>query len=183
MEGTALSILIIAAIALAVFLGYKTKINTGFFCIVFAYIIGCFLMGLKPKTLIGYWPTNTMFVILAVSLFYNVAAANGTLNYTAWESLSKEEGPTTPLPFACTQSLQGEGKILPSSGHLLTKVRNHTILFVRFHTKGDSYARKIYSADPQAQLPDFGTGWAVPSGRPPDRAVGQRHADSLCHLR
>ena len=79
MEGTALSILIIAAIALAVFLGYKTKINTGFFCIVFAYIIGCFLMGLKPKALIGYWPTNTMFVILAVSLFYNVAAANGTL--------------------------------------------------------------------------------------------------------
>ena len=28
------SAVIIAAIALAVFLGYKTKINTGFFCIV-----------------------------------------------------------------------------------------------------------------------------------------------------
>ena len=79
MEGSILSICIIAAIALAVFLGYKTKINTGFFCIVFAYIIGCFVMGLKPKALIAYWPTNTMFVILAVSLFYNVAAANGTL--------------------------------------------------------------------------------------------------------
>ena len=79
MEGSILSICIIAAIALAVFLGYKTKINTGFFCIVFAYVIGCFVMGLKPKALIGYWPTNTMFVILAVSLFYNVAAANGTL--------------------------------------------------------------------------------------------------------
>lgn len=74
-----LSFVIIAAIALAVYLGYKTKINTGFFCIVFAYAIGCFWMGLKPKALIGYWPTNTMFVILAVSLFYNVAAANGTL--------------------------------------------------------------------------------------------------------
>lgn len=79
MTGSVLSILIIASIALAVFLGYRTKINTGFFCIVFAYIIGCFLMGLKPKQLIGFWPTNTMFVILAVSLFYNVAAANGTL--------------------------------------------------------------------------------------------------------
>ena len=32
-----MSILIIAAIALAVVLGYKTKINTGFFCIAFAY--------------------------------------------------------------------------------------------------------------------------------------------------
>ena len=47
------SILIILAIVLAVYLGYKTKINTGFFCIVFAYIIGCFLVGLKTKDLIG----------------------------------------------------------------------------------------------------------------------------------
>ncbi len=90
MTGTTLSLLIIAAIALAVFLGYKSGINTGLFCIVFAYIIGCFVMGLKPKTVIGYWPTNTMFVILAVSLFYNVAAANGTL-----EKLSKS------LLYAC----------------------------------------------------------------------------------
>ncbi|MBQ4188075.1 MAG: SLC13 family permease, partial [Firmicutes bacterium] len=29
--------------------------------------------------IIGYWPTSTMFVILSVSLFYNVAAINGTL--------------------------------------------------------------------------------------------------------
>ena len=73
------SAVIIAAIALAVFLGYKTKINTGFFCIVFAYFIGCFWLDLKPKALIAFWPTNTMFVIISVSLFYNVAAANGTL--------------------------------------------------------------------------------------------------------
>lgn len=74
-----LSAAIILAIALAIFLGYKTKINTGLFCIVFAYIIGCFVMGLKPKQVIGYWPTSTMFVILSVSLFYNFAAINGTL--------------------------------------------------------------------------------------------------------
>lgn len=74
-----MSILIIAAIALAVVLGYKTKINTGFFCIAFAYIIGCFMLGMKTKDLIAEWPTSTMFVILAVSLFYNFAAVNGTL--------------------------------------------------------------------------------------------------------
>ena len=72
-------ILIILAIVLAVYLGYKTKINTGFFCIAFAYIIGCFVVGLKTKDLIGMWPTSTMFVILSVSLFYNFAAINGTL--------------------------------------------------------------------------------------------------------
>ena len=74
-----LSIIIILSIALAIFPRYRTKINTGLFCIVFAYIIGCFVMGLKPKQVIAFWPTNTMFVILSVSLFYNFAAINGTL--------------------------------------------------------------------------------------------------------
>lgn len=74
-----LSLMIVLAIAVAIFLGYKTKINTGIFCIVFAYIIGCFAMGMKPKAVIAFWPTNTMFVILSVSLFYNFATINGTL--------------------------------------------------------------------------------------------------------
>lgn len=74
-----LSITIILSIAVAIYLGYKTKINTGLFCMVFAYAIGCFAMGLKTKELIAFWPTNTMFVILSVSLFYNFAAINGTL--------------------------------------------------------------------------------------------------------
>lgn len=73
------SIIIVFAIALAIYLGYKTQINTGLFCMVFAYIIGCFIMGMKTKELISFWPTNTMFVILSVSLFYNFAAINGTL--------------------------------------------------------------------------------------------------------
>ena len=90
MSPTVLSLLIIASIALAVYLGYKTGINTGLFCIVFAYAIGCFIMGMSTKNLIASWPTNTMFVILSVSLFYNVAAANGTL-----EKLSKS------LLYAC----------------------------------------------------------------------------------
>lgn len=74
-----LSIILVASIAVAVVLGYKTKINTGFFCIAFAYLIGCFGMGIKPKELISFWPVSTMFVILSVSLFYNFAAVNGTL--------------------------------------------------------------------------------------------------------
>ena len=60
-----LSAIIIAAIAVAIFLGYKTKLNTGLFCIVFAYIIGCLIMGLKPKQVISFWPVSTMFVILS----------------------------------------------------------------------------------------------------------------------
>lgn len=95
-----LSVVIIAAIALAVILGYKTKINTGFFCIAFAYIIGCFVMGLKTKELIASWPTSTMFVIIAVSLFYNFAAANGTLEKLSSTLLYACRSFPGMLPFA-----------------------------------------------------------------------------------
>ena len=100
MTGTTLSILIIASIALAVFLGYKTGINTGLFCMVFAYAIGCFVMGLTPKNIISYWPTSTMFVILAVSLFYNVAAANGTLEKLSRTLLYACRSFPSMLPYA-----------------------------------------------------------------------------------
>ena len=78
-----LSALIIGAIALSVAIGYKTKFNTGFFAIVFAYLIGCFAMGMKTKDVINGWPISTMFVIFSVSLFYNFALVNGTLEKTA----------------------------------------------------------------------------------------------------
>ena len=45
----------------------------------FAYLLGCFGLGMTTKELIACWPTSTMFVILSVSLFYNFAAVNGTL--------------------------------------------------------------------------------------------------------
>ena len=94
------SVLIILAIVLAVYLGYKTKINTGFFCITFAYIIGCFLVGLKTKELIAMWPTSTMFVILSVSLFYNFAAINGTLEKLSGNLLYACRSFPGLLPFA-----------------------------------------------------------------------------------
>lgn len=78
-----LSALIIAAIALSVAIGYKTKFNTGFFAIVFAYLIGCFAMGMRTRDVIAGWPVSTMFVIFSVSLFYNFALVNGTLEKTA----------------------------------------------------------------------------------------------------
>ncbi len=82
-----MTVAILLAIALAIALGYKTKINTGFFGIIFAYIIGCFFMGLKPSELIAMWPTKIFFVIMAISLFYNFAVVNGTLEKLAMHLL------------------------------------------------------------------------------------------------
>lgn len=73
------SFYIIMAILLAIILGYTTKINTGIFAIAFAYLLGCFLLNLKPGEIIRMWPMSIFFVIMAVSLFYNFALVNGTL--------------------------------------------------------------------------------------------------------
>lgn len=95
-----LSFIIIAAIFIAVIIGYKTGFNTGFFAIVFAYLIGAFLLGMTPKEIISGWPVSTMFVIFSVSLFYNFALANGTLEKTArWLLYAFRKAPGL-LPFA-----------------------------------------------------------------------------------
>lgn len=85
-----LNFLIILAIFVAVIIGYKTGFNTGFFAIVFAYLIGGFVMGMTPKDIIGGWPVSTMFVIFSVSLFYNFALSNGTLEKAEAESFSAD---------------------------------------------------------------------------------------------
>lgn len=95
-----LSILLVASIALAVVLGYKTQINTGFFCMAFAYLLGCFGLGMTTKELIACWPTSTMFVILSVSLFYNFAAVNGTLEKVSSHLLYTCRKFPGMLPFA-----------------------------------------------------------------------------------
>jgi di/tricarboxylate transporter len=74
-----INLYIILAILAAIALGYVTKINTGFFAILFAYLIGCFVMKLRPGEIVAMWPMSIFFVILAVSLFYNFALVNGTL--------------------------------------------------------------------------------------------------------
>ncbi|AOM84785.1 SLC13 family permease [Acinetobacter baumannii] len=81
--------LMLMALAVSIGLGYKTKINIGFFTIAFAYLIGCFGMGLKPSEVIELWPVKIFFIILSVTLFYNFALANGALEKLASHLLYK----------------------------------------------------------------------------------------------
>ena len=94
------NILILCAIILAIALGSRTKINTGFFGIVFAYIIGTFYLGIKPGDIIKMWPISIFFVILAISLFYNFAMTNGTLEKLAQHMLYRTRKVPKLLPFA-----------------------------------------------------------------------------------
>ncbi|ELW81918.1 TPA: SLC13 family permease [Acinetobacter nosocomialis] len=92
--------LMLIALAVSIGLGYKTKINIGFFTIAFAYLIGCFGMGLKPSEVIELWPVKIFFIILSVTLFYNFALANGALEKLASHLLYKCRNFPQFLPLA-----------------------------------------------------------------------------------
>ena len=95
-----MSLLVVAAIVAAVALGYKTKINIGLFAIAFAYLLGCFGMGLSPSEVIGMWPLKIFFVIFSVCLFYSFATVNGTLEKLAEHLIYHCRKMQQLLPFA-----------------------------------------------------------------------------------
>ena len=77
MSPVALLVLVIACIALSVIIGNKLNINIGLLGMAFAYIIGTFIMKTSTKDLISYWPTSTMFTVLALLLFFGYINETG----------------------------------------------------------------------------------------------------------
>ncbi|TWE05318.1 UIT1 family transporter [Pseudomonas sp. AG1028] len=95
-----MSLLVVTAIVVSVALGYKTKINIGLFSIAFAYLIGCFGMGLSPSDIINMWPLKIFFIIFSVCLFYSFATVNGTLEKLAEHLIYHCRKMPQLLPFA-----------------------------------------------------------------------------------
>lgn len=77
------ALLIIVAIVLSIGLGEKFNVNTGFIAAACAYVIGCFVLHMKVSEVLATWPTKLFMVIFAISLFFNFAVCNGTLNKIA----------------------------------------------------------------------------------------------------
>lgn len=104
----------IIAIFLAIFLGWRTKINIGYFGIVFAYLIGTFLLGMRPKAVYALFNTNLFFTLFCVTFFYNFAMENKTLEKVALNILHGFKSHANLLPFvmyfvAALCSLMGAG--------------------------------------------------------------------------
>jgi len=95
-----MSLLVVAAIVVSVALGYRTKINIGLFAIAFAYLIGCYGMGLSPSEVISMWPLKIFFIIFSVCLFYSFATVNGTLEKLAEHLIYRCRSMPQLLPFA-----------------------------------------------------------------------------------
>lgn len=95
-----MSLIIVLAIIAAIALGYRTKINIGLFAIAFAYLIGCFAMGLSPKAVVNMWPLKLFFIIFSVCLFYGFAIVNGTLERLSEHLLYRCRNFPHLLPYA-----------------------------------------------------------------------------------
>lgn len=95
-----MSLILVGAIVISIVLGYLTRINIGLFAIAFAYLIGCFGMGLSPNEVIGFWPLKIFFIIFAVCLFYSFAIVNGTLENLAGHLMFGCRNVPHLLPFA-----------------------------------------------------------------------------------
>ena len=95
-----ISLIIILALLMAIVIGYRTKFNVGLIALFFAYLIGCFVMDLPTSALLSKWPMGIFFVIFAVSLFYNIALINGTLEKLALWVVYGLRGLPQLLPFA-----------------------------------------------------------------------------------
>ncbi|MGM8929889.1 SLC13 family permease [Salinicola halophyticus] len=95
-----MSLLVVGAIVVSIILGYRTRINIGLFAIAFAYLIGCFGLGLSPKEVIAMWPLKIFFIIFSVCLFYSFAIVNGTLEKLAEHLMYRCRHFPHLLPFA-----------------------------------------------------------------------------------
>ncbi|MFP3919657.1 SLC13 family permease [Lysinibacillus telephonicus] len=93
------SILIILAIIIAIYLGEKLDINTGLVALAFAYIIGCFVLGMSINDLLATFPTKLFLVIFTLTLFFNFAVVNGTLEKIAHLLLYRFQKHTKWLPL------------------------------------------------------------------------------------
>lgn len=93
------AILILIAIGVSIWLGEKLDINVGLIAAAFAYLIGCFVLGMSVSDVIATWPTKLFLVIFSIGLFFNFAVVNGTLDKIANLLLYKFRNQTLILPL------------------------------------------------------------------------------------
>ena len=100
MSTTGIIIVCLIGFAVAIALGYKFGINMGVTGLVFAYIVGCFLMEMRVKEVVALWPTSTVFQLMSITLFFGFAVVNGTMQAIADHLLYAVRNQTWLISFA-----------------------------------------------------------------------------------
>ena len=112
MSPSVLIALCILAIVISIVAGFKKGSNVGMLGFGFAYIIGCLLMGLKPKEVIGFFPYSIVFMMIGITFFFGFAIENGTVKAMADRVVYLSKGKTwliTPIIFLAGMVVAGAG--------------------------------------------------------------------------
>lgn len=72
-------IICLIAIILVILLGYITKTNIGLWAIAAAYLLGAFVLEIKPSDIVEMWPIKIFLMLFSVTFFYGYAVLNGSL--------------------------------------------------------------------------------------------------------
>lgn len=79
MTTQAILIVVLVAAVLAIIIGSKFNINMGLLALIFAAIIGGFILGIKPRVLYTYWPAGIVLQIIGVTFFYGFVNESGAI--------------------------------------------------------------------------------------------------------
>ena len=74
---THISIISLAALILAILIGFWTKVNLGIISISFAFIVGHFLAGMESSSIyVSGWPISLFFMLIGMTLLFGIAKIN-----------------------------------------------------------------------------------------------------------
>ena len=100
MPGQTLLWIVLLAVAASIAISYFCKVNLGIPALVFAYIIGVFVQGMKVKEVVAQWPTSVVFQLMTITMFFSFAIFNGTLPKVADNIIYKFRNNAKVIPFA-----------------------------------------------------------------------------------
>ncbi len=92
--------IVLLAVAASIVISYFCKVNLGIPALIFAYIIGVFVQGLKVKNVVAMWPTSVVFQLMTITMFFSFAIFNGTLPKVADNIIYRFRNNAKLIPFA-----------------------------------------------------------------------------------
>ncbi|MDR2005762.1 MAG: hypothetical protein LBP78_00740 [Acidaminococcales bacterium] len=70
-------------LVLAIFTGFKRKVNTGLVSMLLAFIVGVYVVGIPVRNVIAGFPTSLFLTLAGMTFLFAIAKVNGTLSLLA----------------------------------------------------------------------------------------------------
>lgn len=86
------------ALLVAIALSITSRLNVGVVAMVFAWLIGTYIAGLRPEEVAGGFPSSLFLTLAGVTLLFALAEANGTLGQLAQRALRLARGNARVIP-------------------------------------------------------------------------------------